>query len=41
MQRARWDSRVTEKVSETHDGVLAILDKVRLGTVTDVLLISV
>lgn len=30
-------SRVTEEVSETHDGVLAVLDKVRFGTVTNVL----
>lgn len=28
---------MTEEVSEAHDGVLAVLDEVRLGTVTDVL----
>lgn len=31
------DIRVAEQVPETHDGVLAVLDQLRLGTVTDVL----
>jgi hypothetical protein len=28
---------VTKEVSEAHDGVLAVLDEVRLGAVTNVL----
>jgi len=32
--------RVTEQVSEAHDGVLSILDQMRLGSVTDVLSVS-
>ena len=31
---------VSEQVSETHDGILTILDKERLGTVTDVDLLA-
>lgn len=31
-------SRVAEQIPEAHDGVLAVLDQVRLGTVTDVLI---
>lgn len=30
-------SRVTEQISESHDGVFSVLDQMRLGTVANVL----